>query len=156
MASCRAPVLSSVMWRPDSMAPSSNLEMLADTCHLLPKRGKVLEADHAALTAGRAQKNRFGQGNGDTPPDPGTVRLIAATVCAVRRLCHRRVVVPGAGIEPAWPCGRGILSPLRLPVSPPGRLKACWRRGSESNRRPRLCRPLHDHSATPPGVGYVG
>ncbi len=25
-----------------------------------------------------------------------------------------------------------------------------WRRGSESNRRPRLCRPLHDHSATPP------
>jgi hypothetical protein len=26
----------------------------------------------------------------------------------------------------------------------------CWRRGSESNRRRRLCRPLHDHSATPP------
>ena len=25
-----------------------------------------------------------------------------------------------------------------------------WRRGSESNRRTRLCRPLHDHSATPP------
>lgn len=25
-----------------------------------------------------------------------------------------------------------------------------WRRGSESNRRRRLCRPLHDHSATPP------
>src|ERR1700720_4438413 len=27
-----------------------------------------------------------------------------------------------------------------------------WRRGSESNRRRRLCRPLHDHSATPPGA----
>jgi hypothetical protein len=27
--------------------------------------------------------------------------------------------VPGAGIEPARPCGQGILSPLRLPVSPP-------------------------------------
>jgi hypothetical protein len=26
-----------------------------------------------------------------------------------------------------------------------------WRRRSESNRRTRLCRPLHDHSATPPG-----
>ena len=25
-----------------------------------------------------------------------------------------------------------------------------WRRGSESNRRTRLCRPLHNHSATPP------
>ena len=27
-----------------------------------------------------------------------------------------------------------------------------WRLGSESNRRRRLCRPLHDHSATPPGA----
>src|SRR5688572_10644974 len=29
-------------------------------------------------------------------------------------------------------------------------LGVLWRRGSESNRRPRLCRPLHDHSATSP------
>ena len=30
-------------------------------------------------------------------------------------------MVPGAGIEPAWRVKlRGILSPLRLPVSPPG------------------------------------
>ncbi len=29
-------------------------------------------------------------------------------------------LVPGVGIEPTWPCGRGILSPLRLPVSPSG------------------------------------
>jgi hypothetical protein len=28
------------------------------------------------------------------------------------------VVVRTAGVEPAQPCGRGILSPLRLPVSP--------------------------------------
>src|SRR4029453_11968083 len=27
-----------------------------------------------------------------------------------------------------------------------------WGGGWESNRRPRLCRPLHNHSATPPGV----
>ena len=27
-----------------------------------------------------------------------------------------------------------------------------WRRESESNRRGRLCRPLHDHSAIPPGM----
>src|SRR3954451_12719571 len=27
-----------------------------------------------------------------------------------------------------------------------------WRRESESNRRRRLCRPLHDHSAIPPGM----
>ena len=32
------------------------------------------------------------------------------------------------------------------------RRSACnWRRRSESNRRTRLCRPLHNHSATPPG-----
>ena len=28
--------------------------------------------------------------------------------------------VPGTGIEPAHPCGRQILSLLRLPISPPG------------------------------------
>ncbi len=32
-----------------------------------------------------------------------------------------------------------------------GAFHRVWRRGSESNRRRRLCRPLHDHSATPPG-----
>src|SRR5258706_4811014 len=31
-----------------------------------------------------------------------------------------------------------------------------WRRESESNRRPRLCRPLHDHSAIPPAVVKKG
>ena len=46
---------------------------------------------------------------------------------------------------------RRILSPLRLPISPPGRSRSGkWRPGSESNRRTRLCRPLHDHSATWP------
>ena len=36
-----------------------------------------------------------------------------------------------------------LTSPLRLPVPPPGQE---WRLRSESNRRTRLCRPLHDHS----------
>src|SRR5579863_5830956 len=45
---------------------------------------------------------------------------------------------------------RGILSPLRLPVPPPGQIAK--RLGSESNRRPRLCRPLHNHSATQPNT----
>src|SRR6266581_7615941 len=29
-------------------------------------------------------------------------------------------LVPGAGLQPARPCGLGILSPLRLAISPPG------------------------------------
>ena len=29
-------------------------------------------------------------------------------------------MVPRAGVEPAWSFLRGILSPLRLPISPPG------------------------------------
>ena len=29
-------------------------------------------------------------------------------------------MVPGAGLEPARDCSRGILSPLRLPIPPPG------------------------------------
>src|SRR5690606_13556291 len=72
---------------------------------------------------------------------------------------------------------RGILSPLCLPISPPGRVSwglgfglmqqraaiyYCadaaavvivtfeWRRGSESNRRSRICNPVHNHSATAP------
>ena len=38
-------------------------------------------------------------------------------------------MVPGARIELAWGCPRGILSPLRLPISPPGqRLIGGWGR----------------------------
>ena len=33
-------------------------------------------------------------------------------------------------------------------IPPHQRRDDIWRLGSESNRRPRLCRPLHDHSAT--------
>src|SRR5688500_14018999 len=67
-------------------------------------------------------------------------------------------MVPGAGLQPARPFGRGILSPLRLAISPPGRgsITKYWRRESESNRRPRLCRPLHDHSAIPPQTRREG
>ena len=31
-------------------------------------------------------------------------------------------MVPGAGLEPARHCWRGILSPLCLPIPPPGHL----------------------------------
>ncbi len=57
-------------------------------------------------------------------------------------------------------CGlqRAGLGPFRRP---PGlqilrKSLRLWRRGSESNRRTRLCRPLHDHSATPPGWARPG
>ena len=33
---------------------------------------------------------------------------------------YKAINVPGTGIEPAHPCGRQILSLLRLPISPPG------------------------------------
>ncbi len=32
-------------------------------------------------------------------------------------------LVPGGGLEPPRPCGLRILSPLRLPISPSGRLR---------------------------------
>ena len=67
-------------------------------------------------------------------------------------------MVPEAGIEPARPKGREILSLLRLPISPFGlqiyetkmMLVEVWRLESESNRRTRSCSPLHDHSAIQP------
>ena len=34
-------------------------------------------------------------------------------------------MVPGAGLEPARSYPRGILSPLRLPISPPGQGELC-------------------------------
>ena len=34
-------------------------------------------------------------------------------------------MVPRAGLEPAQYCYRGILSPLRLPISPPGHRECC-------------------------------
>ena len=39
-------------------------------------------------------------------------------------------LVPGAGLEPARCCHRGILSPLRLPISPPGLRRAVAGRGA--------------------------
>ncbi len=69
-------------------------------------------------------------------------------------------MVPGAGLEPARGFPRGILSPLCLPIPPPGHCKAFyfvfinlegkWRLRSESNRRRRICNPLHNHFATQP------
>ena len=73
-------------------------------------------------------------------------------------------VVGEAGLEPAWLAPRDFKSlvytnfttrPLRCSNPGPGlaaiwQTPQVWRRGSESNRRTRLCRPLHDHSATPP------
>ena len=67
-------------------------------------------------------------------------------------------MVPRAGLEPARSCLRGILNPLCLPIPPPGQLKAelytlfkkVWRLRPESNRRTRICSPLHDHSAPQP------
>ncbi len=90
-------------------------------------------------------------------------RYIAGRTDGVDRGVDGMIVVPGAGIEPARCCHRGILSPLRLPVSPPGQTRRncteavredqkgrIWRLSPESNRGPRLCRPLHNHSATQP------
>ena len=37
-------------------------------------------------------------------------------------------LVPGAGIEPAWAKARWILSPVRLPVSPPRQYLARYAR----------------------------
>ena len=44
----------------------------------------------------------------------------AALASTNSRLKQSLRMVPGAGIEPARCCHRGILSPLRLPISPSG------------------------------------
>jgi hypothetical protein len=39
----------------------------------------------------------------------------------LKNILRWRIMVPRAGVEPARCYHRGILSPLRLPISPPGR-----------------------------------
>ena len=43
-----------------------------------------------------------------------------AAMLGSRRTVEDVAMVPGAGLEPARSCLRGILSPLRLPIPPPG------------------------------------
>ena len=65
------------------------------------------------------------------------------------RIIFRKLkMVPRAGIEPARCCHRGILSPLRLPISPPGLTS-----GGEDRIRTDIrviCNHLHSLSATSP------
>ncbi len=52
------------------------------------------------------------------------------------RLARQVTLVPGAGVEPARPCGQGILSPPRLPFRHPGdRTKR-----NDPGRGPESCR----------------
>ena len=44
--------------------------------------------------------------------------LLSARIDRVKPVFDETLVVPGAGIEPARLEGRGILSPVRLPVPP--------------------------------------
>ena len=68
-------------------------------------------------------------------------------------------MVPGAGIEPARRCQRGILNPLCLPISPLGLssiTKRRWRRVPESNRTRRICNPLHNRFVNAPSGANLG
>ena len=89
--------------------------------------------------------------------------------CAAKAQRRRQSgVVSGTGLEPVSPYqGRRILSPLRIPISPSGRLciigrsrrengstersrSRHWRRDPESNRTGRICNPLHNRFAIAP------
>ena len=56
-------------------------------------------------------------------------------------LLIKYMVVPGAGFEPAHPNGRGILSPLRLPVSPSGQRFTSFLKEMERETRFELATP---------------
>ena len=51
-----------------------------------------------------------------------------AGLCKIsQRQWHCEILVPVAGVEPARPCGHGILSPGRLPIPPHRRMPALYR-----------------------------
>ena len=59
-------------------------------------------------------------------------------------------MVPGAGVEPAQTFGPRDFKSLASTCFATRAYVYTKRLGSESNRRTRLCRPLHNHSATQP------
>ena len=59
----------------------------------------------SAVLSGRLSPARFDEANADGKSTTKEVK---------------KEMVPGAGLEPARCCQRGILSPLCLPISPPG------------------------------------
>ena len=72
--------------------------------------------------------------------------------CHAAHSCAREMWCPGPESNRHDHDDRGILSPLCLPISPPGLFMGAlnWRLESESNRRTRSCSPLHNHSAIQP------
>jgi hypothetical protein len=81
-----------------------------------------------------------------------TVRKKGATSA---RLPSLIVLVPGGGIEPPRPRGLGILSPVRLPVPPPGRAGERYQKTGTSGTREE-CPPslgLHSKSSGRPSYG---
>ena len=71
-------------------------------------------------------------------------KSLASTNFAIRARYGRMRILPCASQAPR--AATGIKKPAWRRVDG----VAQWRPGSESNRRTRLCRPLHDHSATRP------
>src|SRR5690606_9224220 len=71
------------------------------------------------------------------------------------------LLVPGAGLEPARPWGRRILSPLRLPVPPSGPGQKCARREGEDGGLGRNRTGVHGFAGRcmttlPPGLMASG
>src|SRR5436190_2612550 len=92
----------------------------------------------------------------------GSAKTAAANPKAVTTEAILMIVTPSLSIvgtvvrtltkPPSAGTSGGRIRDPRAPVLLPkyNELAGEWRRESESNRRPRLCRPLHDHSAIPP------
>src|SRR5271170_3927947 len=57
--------------------------------------------------------------------------------------------LPGAGLEPAWPCGRGILSPLRV-------LLSCWFRRDFSLSENLMCKKMCKSEVPHKSRGAIG
>ena len=101
------------------------------------------------------------QRNASRPARIGRLRAVQATDASRRDPCLPTIqrssregrLVPRAGLEPARPCGLRILSPLRLPISPPGRARCGPTMGQMTGTASLAAPAIDPRPATRPETG---
>ena len=136
-------------------SPSGLVEGATRTSYSNAQASGLVSGRHAVATRARLQQplSRMSRYISVMRQRPANARLAVASLKQTRDSVHRDMDRRRGGVNaPArtkWGCGQAQLED-HAGLGDTMTAREQWRPGSESNRRTRLCRPLHDHSATWP------